>query len=404
MLVTASVSRSPVPPLAVSLPSRKSKVRSLPRFECSCTIQPRLDDPCYHPSPPVTLNNDAAGPVTPAISPGSQSAALSNHYATSSAGVTRLPPILGVEKPQVTTSESATQMASASRCRNDAHFQCPIPDCGSTFTRQFNLRRTYLCCHPLALLKYDCSATAHCLGHLRSHTALFPPANVLHPQPTMNRNFSDRSSDSLVSVGSRGAVTPDSDVPIHDHSPPMSGSNNDIEKILTYLRQDSGEWSRRQQTDKSAMPRGTMHRYYAELAEQVPDSQDSNMSNIDILKHGEFKCASHRRYTPIERSFTATAHIRKLKRTLEQTKIELVHSDAELARLRRFACIILPFYHRFHRPCLLRRANENLIMGNIESTERSPSTSAHSPSYVPRRVYPIPPRSLLFLASLLPYR
>jgi uncharacterized Zn-finger protein len=67
-----------------------------------------------------------------------------NHY-PSSAGVPRLPPILQVEKQQVTTS--ATQLASASRRRNEAHFVCPVPGCGSTFTRRFNLR-----------------------GHLRSHT------------------------------------------------------------------------------------------------------------------------------------------------------------------------------------------------------------------------------------------
>ncbi|KAF6761259.1 hypothetical protein DFP72DRAFT_35787 [Ephemerocybe angulata] len=66
-----------------------------------------------------------------------------NHYPSSS-GV-RLPPILQVEKQQVTTS--ATQLASASRRRNEAHFVCPVPGCGSTFTRRFNLR-----------------------GHLRSHT------------------------------------------------------------------------------------------------------------------------------------------------------------------------------------------------------------------------------------------
>jgi hypothetical protein len=53
-------------------------------------------------------------------------------------GVPRLPPILQVEKQQVTTS--ATQMASASRRRNEAHFACPVPGCGSTFTRRFNLR------------------------------------------------------------------------------------------------------------------------------------------------------------------------------------------------------------------------------------------------------------------------
>ena len=57
----------------------------------------------------------------------------------------RLPPILQVEKVQVTTN--ATQAASASRRRNDANFACPVPGCGSTFTRRFNLR-----------------------GHLRSHT------------------------------------------------------------------------------------------------------------------------------------------------------------------------------------------------------------------------------------------
>ncbi|KAK7687172.1 hypothetical protein QCA50_009676 [Cerrena zonata] len=62
-----------------------------------------------------------------------------------SATVTRLPPILQVEKQQVTTS--ATQAASASRRRNEANFICPVPGCGSTFTRRFNLR-----------------------GHLRSHT------------------------------------------------------------------------------------------------------------------------------------------------------------------------------------------------------------------------------------------
>lgn len=52
--------------------------------------------------------------------------------------VPRLPPILQVEKQHVTTT--ATQAASASRRRNDAQFKCPVPGCGSTFTRRFNLR------------------------------------------------------------------------------------------------------------------------------------------------------------------------------------------------------------------------------------------------------------------------
>jgi len=70
------------------------------------------------------------------------SGAGANHY-PSSHGVPRLPPILQVEKQQVTTS--ATQLASASRRRNEAHFVCPVPGCGSTFTRRFNLRGM----HPL---------------------------------------------------------------------------------------------------------------------------------------------------------------------------------------------------------------------------------------------------------------
>ncbi|KAG6833526.1 hypothetical protein H0H87_005177 [Tephrocybe sp. NHM501043] len=70
----------------------------------------------------------------PASNPGGAGA---NHY-PSSTGVPRLPPIMQVEKQQVTTS--ATQLASASRRRNEAHFVCPVPGCGSTFTRRFNLR------------------------------------------------------------------------------------------------------------------------------------------------------------------------------------------------------------------------------------------------------------------------
>jgi len=66
----------------------------------------------------------------------SQGGAGANHYPSSTGR--RLPPIMQVEKQQVTTS--ATQLASASRRRNEAHFVCPVPNCGSTFTRRFNLR------------------------------------------------------------------------------------------------------------------------------------------------------------------------------------------------------------------------------------------------------------------------
>ncbi|KAG8905184.1 hypothetical protein FRB99_000549 [Tulasnella sp. 403] len=59
-----------------------------------------------------------------------------------------LPPpdsqFMRVERPLVTTP--ATKTASANRRRAEATFLCPVPGCGSTFTRHFNLR-----------------------GHLRSH-------------------------------------------------------------------------------------------------------------------------------------------------------------------------------------------------------------------------------------------
>ncbi|KAJ6625454.1 hypothetical protein B0H10DRAFT_2001381 [Mycena sp. CBHHK59/15] len=87
-----------------------------------------------HVSPPSPGHDANLPPGGPGV----------NHYPSSN-GVPRLPPILQVEKQQVTTS--ATQLASASRRRNEAHFVCPVPGCGSTFTRRFNLR-----------------------GHLRSHT------------------------------------------------------------------------------------------------------------------------------------------------------------------------------------------------------------------------------------------
>ncbi|KAI9449091.1 hypothetical protein BJY52DRAFT_1126998 [Lactarius psammicola] len=53
-------------------------------------------------------------------------------------------PGVAVARPNVTTS--ATADASMKRRINDAKFVCPVPGCGSTFTRHFNLK-----------------------GHLRSH-------------------------------------------------------------------------------------------------------------------------------------------------------------------------------------------------------------------------------------------
>lgn len=93
----------------------------------------------YYGDMPETFQRtqDSLPPSPGQDSGSSQGGAGANHY-PSSTGVPRLPPILQVEKQQVTTS--ATQLASASRRRNEAHFVCPVPGCGSTFTRRFNLR------------------------------------------------------------------------------------------------------------------------------------------------------------------------------------------------------------------------------------------------------------------------
>lgn len=85
-------------------------------------------EPYYAPTAAELYSQAIASSSAPLADP-------QGHFAN---GVTRLPPILQVEKKQVTTS--ATQAASASRRRNEAHFICPVPGCGSTFTRRFNLR------------------------------------------------------------------------------------------------------------------------------------------------------------------------------------------------------------------------------------------------------------------------
>ncbi|KAG9123740.1 hypothetical protein FRC07_014101 [Ceratobasidium sp. 392] len=120
-------------------------------------IDPRLtaSDP-YPQLPDPPLVQDTILPPMQQPDPSASSSPPPPQYVTTGAptgsppdgdwgDVPRLPPILQVEKQHVTTT--ATQAASASRRRNDAQFKCPVPGCGSTFTRRFNLR-----------------------GHLRSHT------------------------------------------------------------------------------------------------------------------------------------------------------------------------------------------------------------------------------------------
>jgi hypothetical protein len=68
---------------------------------------------------------------------------------------------VAVSRPNVTTS--ATADASMKRRINDAKFQCPVPGCGSTFTRHFNLKGMSFANAQELLL------TLRTSGHLRSH-------------------------------------------------------------------------------------------------------------------------------------------------------------------------------------------------------------------------------------------
>ncbi|KAH7888513.1 hypothetical protein F5I97DRAFT_1853203 [Phlebopus sp. FC_14] len=118
-------------PAPYPIPSTQSQLPSLPQAS--------------HDHKEAYYSPSAAELYNQAIASSSAAAADASAHYPSPSSITRLPPILQVEKKQVTTS--ATQAASASRRRNEAHFVCPVPGCGSTFTRRFNLR-----------------------GHLRSHT------------------------------------------------------------------------------------------------------------------------------------------------------------------------------------------------------------------------------------------
>jgi len=129
---TQPSSSTPIPPQPTTMPPQSPKLDAFyvpTAAELFAQSQQQQDPSPSTPNPEPSVAQGGAG---------------ANHYPSAS-GVPRLPPILQVEKQQVTTS--ATQLASASRRRNEAHFVCPVPGCGSTFTRRFNLR-----------------------GHLRSHT------------------------------------------------------------------------------------------------------------------------------------------------------------------------------------------------------------------------------------------
>jgi len=77
-------------------------------------------------------------------SPYSRPASVSPHGSRTGSPLPSTTGVGRVERQNVTTP--ATELASANRRKNRAPFTCPVEGCGSTFTRQFNLK-----------------------GHLRSH-------------------------------------------------------------------------------------------------------------------------------------------------------------------------------------------------------------------------------------------
>jgi len=127
---------SPYPIPAAHPPPPPPSAPSAPPAPAPASPHDLKQEPFYAPTAAELYSQAIASSSAPLADP-------QGHFAN---GVTRLPPILQVEKKQVTTS--ATQAASASRRRNEAHFICPVPGCGSTFTRRFNLRGKCDCEYP----------------------------------------------------------------------------------------------------------------------------------------------------------------------------------------------------------------------------------------------------------------
>ncbi|KAK0194046.1 hypothetical protein F5146DRAFT_417162 [Armillaria mellea] len=84
---------------------------------------------------------------------------------------------LVVSKQNVTTGRTAK--ASHNRRKQDATFICPVPGCGSTFTRSFNLKGELL------LFMYELSSHLS-LGHIRSHNEEKP---FVCPWPGCGKGF-----------------------------------------------------------------------------------------------------------------------------------------------------------------------------------------------------------------------
>ena len=126
-----------LPPLQLPPPNSGSGSELSPQVSSPSPYSRVANAP--YPSPPTRRDSiTSQSPQSPYYE--AHGALVYNHTSGNPAfsPLSPLPPIKEIKRDTVTTT--ATQAASANRRRNEAHFLCPVPGCGSTFTRRFNLR------------------------------------------------------------------------------------------------------------------------------------------------------------------------------------------------------------------------------------------------------------------------
>lgn len=184
---------------------------------------------------PVQYATDSFGAVS---SMGMDSNAAPSPSASSVASGTSSQ--LALPVPVVTSQ--ATQVASASRRKSEALFACPIPGCGSTFTRQYNLRghlrshadeRPYKCdwpgCEKSFARSHDCKRHQNLHLNIKPHTceqcgktfARLDALNRHHKSDTGGCISESQSSSTDASSKSGGA---DVSKPQHGSGRSSSGS------------------------------------------------------------------------------------------------------------------------------------------------------------------------------------
>jgi hypothetical protein len=132
IIINTSFEHNILPPLQPLNHSFKS--------ESSPSLSSRSPQSRAAPYPsPILSRRDGLQSQSPKAPYDTNAALVYGHASISNySPLSPLPPIKEIKRDTVTTT--ATQAASANRRRNEAHFLCPVPGCGSTFTRRFNLR------------------------------------------------------------------------------------------------------------------------------------------------------------------------------------------------------------------------------------------------------------------------